>query len=181
MAHADQYAHPTPLAFNLMLYAGLRIGETTHLAWCDLVISNTVVKAIALDPTNTKYHRQRTIPIGQRLRDRIGIIWDHLHRCTDMAPAHYALARVPNAPPRSARSLERTAKVIGAKIGRPDVTPHMLRHTYATRMLKVTDLRTVQLLLGHARIQTTQLYTHPTHEDLTLAVAKFEAYTPETL
>jgi integrase len=52
------------------------------------------------------------------------------------------------------------------------VTPHSLRHTFATRLLKVSSTRLVQLALGHKSITTTELYTHPTVDEIELAMAK---------
>jgi integrase/recombinase XerD len=42
------------------------------------------------------------------------------------------------------------------------ITPHMLRHTFATRMMATASASTVQLLLGHKRLSSTQIYLHPT-------------------
>jgi site-specific recombinase XerD len=57
------------------------------------------------------------------------------------------------------------------------LTPHTLRHTFATRLLRVSTTRLVQLALGHKSITTTELYTHPTCEDIELAMLK--AFTEE--
>ena len=68
----------------------------------------------------------------------------------------------------STRSIERIIKNYALKSGLPDFTsPHTLRHSYATDLLNQgVDLRTVQELLGHSNIITTQLYTHVTNKHL---------------
>jgi integrase/recombinase XerC len=58
----------------------------------------------------------------------------------------------------------------------PDVTPHVLRHTFAKHVLDASeDLATVQRLLGHERLETTAIYTQPTARDLEEAVRRLEA------
>lgn len=72
----------------------------------------------------------------------------------------------------SADSLRYRFRVLARKAGLPpDVTPHTMRHTFATDLLAGgADLRSVQELLGHASLSTTQLYTHLTPDRLKAAV-----------
>ena len=72
------------------------------------------------------------------------------------------------AKPLTARSVERLVEKYTKKAGiGKKVTPHTFRHSFATHMLeRGADLRTVQELLGHERITTTQIYTHLTLEKL---------------
>lgn len=70
----------------------------------------------------------------------------------------------------TSRTVERIFERIGLKaIGKP-VWPHLLRHTFATRLMKLTDIRTVQVLLGHTHLSSTQIYTHPGLDDLKSAI-----------
>ncbi len=77
------------------------------------------------------------------------------------------------------RSVHRLLKRYGQALGL-DISPHTLRHTFATHLLEGgADLRTVQELLGHQRLQTTQVYTHLTLDQLRRVVERALPTTPE--
>lgn len=73
------------------------------------------------------------------------------------------------------RSVQRMIKKYALQAGiAVDVTPHVLRHSFATNILKKgADIRSVQELLGHSNISTTQIYTHLTNQDLKKTHQKF--------
>jgi len=79
--------------------------------------------------------------------------------------------------PMTARSIQRTIRHYSAKAGiGKKVTPHVVRHMFATDLLSNgADLRSVQMLLGHANIATTQIYTHVTDKALRETHKKFHS------
>lgn len=169
---ADTLAHPMPLAWHLMLQAGLRVGECCKLAWSDLVWCDKPRTAIEIGSHAAKGGRERTVPVNRTLAERIDTSWEQVHYPHDFAPAHFALATRGNRPPVTVRTVERAVQRVGKAVHGLRLTPHMLRHTFATRLLRVTDLRTVQMALGHRRISTTEVYTHPSQDDLRAALDK---------
>lgn len=166
----NQRSHPTPIAYHLMLQAGLRIGEVVQLAWCDLIIKHEPVNVIRLDSTITKRHRAREIPVTRDLAARLLTTYRSQRHHKLFTPAGYVCAKYPGLNSVTPRTLQRHIAYTALKDRNLHLTPHMLRHTFATRLLRVTDIRIVQELLGHKNLATTQIYTHPNHNDLRKAI-----------
>lgn len=150
---------------ELLYAAGLRISEALGLDREDLSTDGGFVRVIG------KGDRERLVPVGE-----IALAWLGRYLET-VRPAWLALSHVTPArggplflTPRGARLsrgsawaiVKRAAHVAGLS---DRVSPHTLRHSFATHLLEGgADLRIVQELLGHASINTTQLYTHLTGE-----------------
>ena len=156
-----RYAIRNRLIALLMLDAGLRIGEVLQLRISDLVIEDQPVRSILIRTEITKTHSERTVKASPTLQAAIvtchGYIWraddrPHVARCFYSSKRKEKLSR------------QRVGQIIaeaGLKACHRHVHPHMLRHTFATRLMRVTSMRIVQQLLGHKRISSTQIYTHP--------------------
>lgn len=145
------------LAVLEVLYAsGIRVGELCGLDRDDVDLSRRVLRVLG------KGSKERTVPVGVpalRAVDR----WLEDGRPSlatdDSGPALFLGSRGRRVDPRTVRRAvhDLLAHVPGA----PDLGPHGLRHSAATHLLEGgADLRSVQELLGHATLATTQIYTH---------------------
>lgn len=146
-------AYRDVLVFELLYAAGLRISELTGLNW-----SQANLKASSLR-VHGKGGKERHCPMGELARDRLRIFRDeHAVVTGGEDPVLHDLAGARLKP----FWIQKRMKGYLREAGLPeDLTPHKLRHSYATHLLNAgADLRVVQELLGHARLATTQVYTH---------------------
>jgi len=154
----------------LMLDAGLRVSEVSKLLVTDLWVEGASVTSLIVSKEIAKKHRERTIPVSARLQLAIS----HMGELDCPMPGNgtiaYAFFNSNTYLPLSPRQIQRIIKQAAIRsIGRP-IHPHALRHTFATRLMRTSPIRIVQKLLGHASIQSTQIYTHPNDEDLKNAI-----------
>ena len=162
------------LAALLMLDSGLRVGEVVGLHRTSLFVNGEPNHRVQISSEITKNHQSRFVPLTSRLQDTIRNAATFFWNMQDQDPNCLAIYSYYHTKPLSTRQLERIFSAIGHEtIGRT-VWPHMLRHTFASRLMKVTSMRVVQELLGHQRISSTQIYTHPDSSDLTQAMKAIE-------
>lgn len=151
------------LAILELLYAtGIRVGELVGVDIDDIDRSRNVVRVFG------KGRKERSVPFGVPAADAVEL-WMTRGRpevmTAESGAALFLGARGGRIDPRAVRRIvhERVAGVEGA----PDMGPHGLRHTAATHLLEGgADLRSVQEILGHASLATTQIYTHVSNEHL---------------
>jgi len=140
---------------------GLRISELCGLRAEDIDWSEQLVRV------RGKGKKERLVPIGQPALQAIQTYWGMLKRPpAGEAPVFLAETKkaAPLQPVQLSRRLKQYLVIAGLD---PTLTPHKLRHSYATHLLDAgADLRSVQELLGHAHLITTQVYTHVTTERL---------------
>lgn len=146
-----------------LLYAsGLRVSEATGLRTAQLDLEEGVAVV------SGKGGKQRVVPIGAHARAALGeyLAGERVQLCRGR-PSPWVFVRAGGKPlSRQAvwRTVKRYARAAAVAAG---VSPHTLRHTFATHLLGGgADLRVVQALLGHADIATTQVYTHVAPERL---------------
>ncbi len=147
-----------------MLYStGMRIGELTAVSLEDVDLIGEVARA------KGKGKKERLVPLGSAA---VAALRDYLEVRGAIAQRRRTNRRalfVNKAGGRlSERGIRRIFHKHARRVGLPDkVSPHTLRHSFATHMLnRGADLRSVQELLGHASIATTQIYAHVTTEQL---------------
>lgn len=151
------------LAILELLYAtGIRVGELVGIDIDDIDRSRNVVRVFG------KGRKERSVPFGGPAADALELWMTRGRQAVLTAESGAALflgSRGGRIDPRAVRRVvhERIAGVEGA----PDMGPHGLRHTAATHLLEGgADLRSVQEILGHASLATTQIYTHVSNEHL---------------
>jgi len=138
-------------AFLEVLYAsGLRLSEAAHLRWGDVEPKQGILTL------SGKGGKERRVPVAKLALEALLVLRPPQPRATD-----YVFA-APDGQPLGRVTLWRIVKENALKAGLPpEVSPHWLRHSFATHLLDGgADIRAIQELLGHARITTTQVYTH---------------------
>lgn len=145
--------------FEAMYSSGMRVSETTGLNMADIDFLRLTLRV------KGKGNKQRIIPMGRKAADAIQRYLGQLQAET----GHYPAAEDPIFVNRqkgrlTTRSVQRILEKMIAACGLSiPISPHGLRHTFATHMLDAgADLRVVQELLGHRSLSTTQKYTHVT-------------------
>jgi len=138
---------------------GLRIGEICRMLAGEIEPDDLVVNV------HGKGKKERQVPIGRPAVEAIRLYWERLAKPPALdEPVFFASEKKRNAiyPRLVQLRLKKYLTLCGLD---PTLTPHKLRHSYATHMLDAgADLRSVQEMLGHANLTTTQVYTHVTTE-----------------
>ncbi len=152
-AYRERLRATVPL-WKALLYTGSRLGEIVGLTWADVDLERNVISI-----RQEKTGKRKTTPISAALRDVLLSL-----------PRGLGTARVFTGPDGSAFAVREAQRAFSVarrlcKL-RPDLTPHSLRHTFASWLaIAGTPLRTIQELLGHADVRMTIRYAHlsPAH------------------
>ncbi len=136
---------------ELMYSSGLRVSETANIDLNDFEEEMSFLRVLG------KGSKTRIVPLG---RYAINAIQNWIKEREKYSEKSKALFINLKGSRLSVRSIQLRLKRLAIKQGLPPVHPHMLRHSFATHMLESSgDLRTIQELLGHSSLSTTQIYT----------------------
>ena len=146
-----------------LLYAtGIRVSELTNIKLEDINFNNKSIKVLG------KGNKERIVYFGDYAYDLMKEYIDNEREVLLNGKSSTKLLINKNGDELTSHGVEEAIDVMVKKVSlNHKISPHTLRHTFATHMLEEgSDLRTVQTLLGHSSLSTTQIYTHITNERL---------------
>jgi integrase/recombinase XerC len=143
---------------TLLYGCGLRISEGLSLRFGDVPLGDSL-------RITGKGDKTRVVPVLPQVAEAID---DYVRQCPWPLSPEQALFRAKRGGPLSPRQVQATVQRLRGRLGLPEsATPHALRHSFATHLLGAgADLRSIQELLGHASLSTTQKYTQVDAEAL---------------
>ncbi|MFL2708286.1 MAG: tyrosine recombinase XerC [Gammaproteobacteria bacterium] len=143
---------------EVMYSSGLRVSETVNINIADFEEDMTFLRVLG------KGSKTRLVPMG---RFAVTAINNWLTEREKIVANTDALFLNSKGTRLTVRSVQLRLKKMAVKQGLPPIHPHMLRHSFATHMLESSgDLRTIQELLGHSSLSTTQIYTKLDYQHL---------------
>lgn len=155
----QEWQQKRDIGFLMLLYGcGLRISEALSLTAADVPLSDWL-------QITGKGGKTRDVPVLEEVAKAVN---KAAEACPFQPEGNEPFWRSNRGGPLNARAVQRMVEAIRLKLGLPaHVTPHTLRHAFATHLLAGGgDLRAIQQLLGHASLSTTQRYTHVDSDQL---------------
>ena len=143
---------------ELIYSSGLRVSEATNVKLEDFEDNRNFLRVLG------KGSKTRLVPVGQYANDAISAWLEK--RNSIHSESKYLFLNL-RGKKISTRSVQERIRKISVIQGLPPVNPHMLRHSFATHLLESSgDLRSIQELLGHSSLSTTQIYTKLDYQHL---------------
>jgi len=143
---------------ELMYSSGLRVSETVNINLNDFEENKSFLRVLG------KGSKTRLVPMGRYAVNAINEWLIEREKILNNTDALFLNAKGTRL---TVRSVQLRLKKMAVKQGLPPIHPHMLRHSFATHMLESSgDLRTIQELLGHSSLSTTQIYTKLDYQHL---------------
>ncbi len=156
-----KYAHRDKAILELLYSSGLRVSELVSLDIDQINLDDGLIKI------HGKGNKERIVPIGQKASVSLEQHLTNRNKIRSIRDTD-AVFLNKNGTRLTVRSVQRLVARMTQEIGlSKSATPHMIRHSFATHMLgSGADLRSIQELLGHKSLSTTQRYTHVGVEEL---------------
>ncbi len=173
MVPTDSHLGVRDRALLEILYAcGLRVSELTHLQRSDLRLEERKIRVLG------KGAKERLVPIGESaarwLERYLQEAYPQLNKGYGRSEIFVEPTENAGARPLTRQEVWGLVKHYAQKAGIPKISPHYFRHSFATHLLEGgMNLRSLQILLGHQDISTTQIYTHVEESRLLEAHRKF--------
>jgi integrase/recombinase XerC len=151
---------------ELMYATGVRVSELTKMGLADIDFKNRLIRVTG------KRRKERIVPFGEPAQEALESYLAVRDKFLNSAPV---TEREPDALFLNYQGTRITTRSVGRMVekyiricaGMHNISPHALRHSFATHLLDSgADLRDIQELLGHARLSSTQIYTHVSMEKL---------------
>lgn len=158
----NEFDYRNKAMLELMYACGLRVSELVELKLTDIDLTNNVVKVFG------KGSKERVIPVGEYANAALLIYIEHYRNILLKNKTSDYLFINNQGNKMSRIGFFKMLKNLALKEGiKRDFSPHTLRHSFATHLLDSgADLRSIQELLGHSSISTTQIYTHVSKENI---------------
>ena len=158
----DSYSYRNKAMLELMYATGIRVSELVNLKLQDIDLSEDIIRTFG------KGSKERVIPIGDYAKEyMIKYLNDYRPLMLKRKLSEYVFLNN-HGNKMTRQGFFKIIKKIAIEKGiKQELSPHTIRHSFASHLLKYgADLRTIQELLGHSDISTTQIYTHITNEEL---------------
>jgi len=145
---------------ELMYATGLRISETVGLRFENIFMADNFLRVMG------KGSRERIVPFNDKAKVELNRYLNEARPKLLKDKVSNVVFINKNGGPLSRQGLWKVIRGYGRKVGvSGDLTPHMLRHSFATHLLEQgADLRSIQMMLGHSNISTTEIYTYVAKE-----------------
>ena len=158
----DHFSYRNKAMLELMYATGLRVSELVELKLNDVDFSDDIVRIMG------KGSKERIIPMGDFAKTYLEeYIYNHRNLMLKGNNCEYIFLNN-HGKKMTRQGFFKIIKKLASDVGiSTEISPHTLRHSFASHLLKYgADLRTIQELLGHSDISTTQIYTHVANEEL---------------
>ena len=158
----DEFDYRNKTMLELMYATGIRVSELVDLKLSDVDFNQDIIRIFG------KGSKERIIPFGEIAKDYL-YIYISKYRIMQLKHGNNDYLFLNNHGLKITRQgfFKIIRKIASEKGINKEISPHTLRHSFASHLLKYgADLRTIQELLGHSDISTTQIYTHITNEEL---------------